>query len=167
MCDRAPVFEAAGYSLFGPLALNIAAPDEGNVHLLAHVATDEQQDRYLRPLVLGEVRSAFAMTEPAPDAGSDPSMLTTRVVPKADEWRIDGRKVFISGADGAGFLIVMARTSGQPGDRGGATMFLVDADNPGVRIGPHRDNGSLDAGRSPRGRVRQRTRIRRKCARRG
>ena len=137
MCDRAPVFEAAGYSLFGPLALNIAAPDEGNVHLLAHVATAEQQDRYLRPLVLGEVRSAFAMTEPAPGAGSDPSMLTTRAERSANEWRIDGRKVFITGADGAGFLIVMARTSGQPGDRGGATMFLVDADNPGVRIGRH------------------------------
>lgn len=137
MCDRAPVFEAAGYSLFGPLALNAAAPDEGNVHLLAHVATAEQQDRYLRPLVLGEVRSAFAMTEPAPGAGSDPSMLTTRAERSGNGWRIDGRKHFITGADGADFFIVMARTSGQPGDRGGATMFLVDADTPGVRVGRH------------------------------
>jgi acyl-CoA dehydrogenase len=137
MCDRAPVFEAAGYSLFGPLALNIAAPDEGNVHLLAHVATAEQRDQYLHPLVLGEVRSAFAMTEPAPGAGSDPSMLTTRAEPHANGWRIDGRKYFITGADGADFFIVMARTSGQPGDRGGATMFLVDADAAGVRIGRH------------------------------
>ncbi|MDT5153086.1 MAG: acyl-CoA dehydrogenase [Mycobacterium sp.] len=137
MCDRAPVFEAAGYSLFGPLALNVAAPDEGNVHLLAHVATAEQQDRYLQPLVLGEIRSAFAMTEPAPGAGSDPSMLTTRAERSGDGWRIDGRKHFITGADGAYFFIVMARTSGQPGDRGGATMFLVDADTPGVRVGRH------------------------------
>ena len=60
MVDRAPVFEEAGYSLFGPLALNIAAPDEGNVHLLAHVATDEQKERFLRPLVAGQQRSAFA-----------------------------------------------------------------------------------------------------------
>jgi alkylation response protein AidB-like acyl-CoA dehydrogenase len=59
MVDRAPVFEEAGYSLFGPLALNIAAPDEGNVHLLAHVATDEQKERFLRPLVAGQQRSAF------------------------------------------------------------------------------------------------------------
>ncbi|WP_319453144.1 MULTISPECIES: acyl-CoA dehydrogenase family protein [unclassified Mycobacterium] len=137
MCDRAPVFEAAGYSLFGPLALNIAAPDEGNVHLLTHVATAEQQLRYLRPLVVGEVRSAFAMTEPAPGAGSDPSMLTTRAERSGNGWRIDGRKHFITGADGADFFIVMARTSGQPGDRGGATMFLVDADTAGLRIGRH------------------------------
>lgn len=137
MCDRAAVFEAAGYSLFGPLALNIAAPDEGNVHLLDRVATAEQQDSYLRPLVLGELRSAFAMTEPAPGAGSDPSMLTTRAERSGSGWLINGRKHFITGADGAGFFIVMARTSGQAGDRGGATMFLVDAATPGVRVGRH------------------------------
>jgi acyl-CoA dehydrogenase len=66
MRARAVVFEEAGYSLFGPLALNIAAPDEGNMHLLERVATREQQVRYLRPLAAGEVRSCFAMTEPAP-----------------------------------------------------------------------------------------------------
>jgi acyl-CoA dehydrogenase len=137
MCDRAPVFEAAGYSLFGPLALNIAAPDEGNVHLLDRVATDEQQDRFLRPLVLGEVRSAFAMTEPAPGAGSDPSMLTTRAERSQSGWIINGRKHFITGADGAGFFIVMARTSGQVGERGGATMFLVESTTRGIRVGRH------------------------------
>lgn len=137
MCDRAPVFESAGYSLFGPLALNIAAPDEGNVHLLAHVASSEQRDRYLRPLVAGECRSAFAMTEPAPGAGSDPSMLTTSAHRDGAGWSLRGRKYFITGADGAGFFIVMARTSGQPGERGGATMFLVDADKPGVQVGRH------------------------------
>jgi acyl-CoA dehydrogenase len=134
MVDRAPVFEAAGYSVFGALALNIAAPDEGNVHLLQEVATPEQRERYLGPLARGEVRSAFAMTEPSPGAGSDPSMLATQARRDGDEWVIDGDKRFITGADGAGFFIVMARTS--PGD-GGATMFLVPGDDPGATVGRH------------------------------
>ncbi len=137
MRDRAVVFEAAGYSLFGPLALNIAAPDEGNVHLLEEVATPEQRRRYLQPLATGDVRSAFAMTEPTPGAGSDPSALTTRAERVTGGWRIDGRKWFITGADGSAFVICMARTSGTPGDRGGATMFLVDADNPGMKLIRH------------------------------
>jgi acyl-CoA dehydrogenase len=137
MVERAPVFEAAGWSLFGPLALNIAAPDEGNVHLLAHVATADQRERYLRPLVSGQVRSAFAMTEPPPGAGSDPSMLSSRADRSDGGWRINAHKWFITGADGAGFFIVMARTSGERGDPGGATMFLVPADLPGVRVVRH------------------------------
>ena len=75
---QAVVFEEAGYSLLGPHALNCAAPDEGNMHLLERVGTPEQRERYLRPLAAGEIRSCFAMTEPAPGAGSDPSMLLTR-----------------------------------------------------------------------------------------
>ena len=137
MSDRAPVFEAAGYALFGPTALNIAAPDEGNVHLLAHVASPEQKQQYLEPLARGDVRSAFAMTEPAPGAGSDPSALTTRAVRADGGWRITGHKWFITGADGAGFFIVFARTAGEPGQRGGATMFLSPADAPGLRVGRH------------------------------
>lgn len=137
MSDRIPIFEEAGYSLFGPVSLNIAAPDEGNVHLLAHVADAEQKSRYLAPLAAGEVRSAFAMTEPAPGAGSDPAALLTRAEPAGANWRINGRKWFITGADGAAFFIVMARTSGEPGQRGGATMFLVDADHPGIDVGRH------------------------------
>jgi acyl-CoA dehydrogenase len=137
MVERTPVFEAAGWSLFGPLALNIAAPDEGNVHLLAHIATEQQRDRYLRPLVQGQVRSAFAMTEPSPGAGSDPSMLSSRAERCAGGWRINAHKWFITGADGAGFFIVMARTSGEPGSSGGATMFLVPGDLPGVRVVRH------------------------------
>ncbi|MEV6154375.1 acyl-CoA dehydrogenase family protein [Nonomuraea sp. NPDC052129] len=66
MRGRAAVFEEAGYALLGPLALNNAAPDEGNMHMLEAIATDEQKERYLRPLAAGEVRSCFAMTEPAP-----------------------------------------------------------------------------------------------------
>lgn len=137
MVARAPVFEAAGYSLFGPLALNIAAPDEGNVHLLDQLATEDQRDRFLRPLATGHVRSAFAMTEPSPGAGADPTMLRTRAVRAHGGWRVTGRKWFITGADGADFLITMARTSGDPGSAGGATMFLMLAGTPGVEVVRH------------------------------
>jgi len=139
MRARAAVFEEAGYSLLGPLSLNIAAPDEGNMHLLERVATDKQRARYLEPLASGEVRSCFAMTEPAPGAGADPSALAATAVRTDVGWLIHGRKWFITGADGAAFTICMARTSGRPGDRGGATMFLVDADNPGQRLVRHID----------------------------
>ncbi|TPG37306.1 acyl-CoA dehydrogenase family protein [Mycobacterium hodleri] len=137
MAERATVFEEAGYSLFGPLALNIAAPDEGNVHLLAHIASAEQKERYLAPLARGEARSAFAMTEPAPGAGSDPSALRSRATQVPGGWKINGRKHFITGADGAAFFIIFARTSGEPGDRGGATMFLSPAGVPGLTVGRH------------------------------
>jgi acyl-CoA dehydrogenase len=140
---QAVVFEAAGYSLLGPLALNIAAPDEGNMHLLEKVATEAQRERYLAPLAAGDVRSCFAMTEPE-GAGSDPRALTTTATRIPGGWRIDGRKWFISGADGAAFTICMARTGGEPGDAGGATMFLVGADNPGMKI--VRNIATLDEG---------------------
>jgi len=137
MSDRVPVFEEAGYSLFGPIALNIGAPDEGNVHLLVHVADESQKQRFLAPLANGDVRSSFAMTEPAPGAGSDPAALHTTATRTPGGWRIDGHKWFITGADGAAFFIIMARTSGAVGDRGGATMFLADTSTPGIRVGRH------------------------------
>ena len=137
LVERAPVFEEAGCSLFGPLAINAAAPDEGNQHLLDKVATADQRERYLAPLASGAVRSAFAMTEPAPGAGSDPRALATTATRVPGGWRIDGGKRFITGADGAAFTIVMARTAGSPGDAGGATMFLVDAGNPGMVLERH------------------------------
>ncbi|GAC67072.1 acyl-CoA dehydrogenase family protein [Gordonia soli] len=137
MSDRAPVFEAAGYSTFGPVALHIGAPDEGNVHMLAHIASDEQKQKYLAPLATGEVRSAFAMTEPSPGAGSDPSALRTAATKVDGGWKINGEKRFITGADGAGFYIIMARTAGEPGDRGGATMFLAPADTAGISVDRH------------------------------
>lgn len=137
MSDRAPVFEAAGYSTFGPVALHIGAPDEGNVHMLAHIADEEQRHKYLAPLAAGEVRSAFAMTEPAPGAGSDPNALRTQAVRVDGGWKINGDKHFITGAEGAGFFIIMARTAGAPGDRGGATMFLAPADTAGITVGRH------------------------------
>ncbi|MDL5205754.1 acyl-CoA dehydrogenase family protein [Streptomyces sp. ALI-76-A] len=147
---QAVVFEAAGYSVLGPLALNCAAPDEGNMHLLEKVASDEQRERYLRPLAAGESRSCFAMTEPAPGAGADPRALRTTAVRVPGGWRIDGRKWFITGADGAAFTIVMARTDGEPGSPGGATMLLVDAGHPGMSIVRNIDtlDESLFAGHS-------------------
>jgi acyl-CoA dehydrogenase len=128
------VFEAAGRSLVGPLALNCAAPDEGNMHLLHQIATPAQRERYLRSLTAGTQRSCFAMTEPAPGAGSDPSLLLTSAERHGDRWVINGRKWFISGADGAAFAICMARTADRIDGQRGATMFLVDADNPGFKV---------------------------------
>lgn len=123
--------------MFGPMALNINAPDEGNMHLLDHVATPDQRERFLAPLVRGEVRSAFAMTEPAPGAGADPERLATVASRVDGGWSITGHKWFITGADGAAFHIVMARTSGDPGAAGGATMFLVPGETPGVEMVRH------------------------------
>jgi acyl-CoA dehydrogenase len=139
------VFEEAGRSMLGPLALNCSAPDEGNMHLLELVATEAQKERYLRPLVEGTITSCFSMTEPPPGAGADPNMLRTRAERRGDEWVINGDKWYITGADGAAFTICMAVTSDadQPG-RPSATMFLVEMDNPGVRI--VRQIPSLDAG---------------------
>jgi acyl-CoA dehydrogenase len=140
MVDRARVFEASGRSVFGPMAMNINAPDEGNMHLLDHVATPAQRERYLRPLVTGAWRSAFAMTEPAPGAGADPSALRTRAERVDGGWLLNGHKWFITGADGASFYIVMARTSGEPGEHvagGGATMFLVPSDRAGASVVRH------------------------------
>jgi acyl-CoA dehydrogenase len=128
------VFEEAGYSILGPQALNCAAPDEGNMHMLSVIATDEQRDRYLAPLAAGDVRSCFAMTEPAPGAGSDPSMLRTTATRVDGGWSITGRKWFITGAEGADFAICMARTDTEIAGGRGATMFLVDAENPGWRV---------------------------------
>jgi len=127
--SRAVVFEEAGYSLLGPLAMNIFAPDEGNMHLLEKVATAEQKDRWLRPLASGEIRSCFCMTEPSPGAGSDPAALNTTAVLDGNHYVINGTKWFITGADGAGFAIIMAK-----GEDGGATMFLADMDTPGIEV---------------------------------
>lgn len=137
MTARAAMFEEAGYALFGPLATGIAAPDEGNIHLLDAVATEKQRAQYLQPLARGEVRSAFAMTEPSPGAGSDPAALNTRATRVDGGWIINGRKWFITGADGAEFFITMARTSGEPGHLGGATMFLMPAHTEGLDVVRH------------------------------
>jgi alkylation response protein AidB-like acyl-CoA dehydrogenase len=133
--ETAVLLEEAGTSLLGPLALNCAAPDEGNIHLLDQIATAEQRTRYLAPLVAGKVRSCFAMTEPAPGAGSDPQALRTEARRRPGGWTITGEKHLITGAAGAAFAIVMAR-GGLP-DGGGATMFLVAAGTPGWQVTGH------------------------------
>jgi acyl-CoA dehydrogenase len=132
------VFEQAGHSFLGPVALHCAAPDEGNMHLLAHHASDEQRERYLRPLIEGKIRSCFAMTEPAPGAGSDPTMMLTRATPVDVDgkpgWEITGRKWFATGADGASFAVTMAVTDSAADRHHRATMFLVPVDTPGYRL---------------------------------
>ncbi|MCP9493612.1 MAG: acyl-CoA dehydrogenase family protein [Pyrinomonadaceae bacterium MAG19_C2-C3] len=128
------VFEEAGRSFPAALALNCAAPDEGNMHLLSLYANAEQRERYLRPLVEGEMRSCFAMTEPAPGAGSDPTMLKTRADKVDSGWEINGHKWFISGAQGASVAITMAVTNPNVSAHEGATMFLVPTDMPGFEI---------------------------------
>lgn len=132
-----PVFQAAGYSPIGPSVLNCMAPDEGNMRMLELIATPEQAERYLRPLAEGRIRSCFAMTEPHPGAGSDPAMLTTTARQTDGGWLVSGRKRFISGADGAGFAIIMARAVTAEGDDLGATMFLSPMDAPGIEVGRH------------------------------
>lgn len=129
------IFQEAGYSPIGASVLNCMAPDEGNMHMLNLIATEEQKRRYLAPLAAGEIRSCFAMTEPHPGAGSDPAALLTEAVRVEGGWLINGHKRFISGAELAGFVIVMAQNAASDGVPAGATMLLVDMDNPGVRIG--------------------------------
>ena len=129
---KAVVFEEAGYSTLGPHALNIAAPDEANMHMLEEIATPEQQELFLRPLAAGAVRSAFSMTEPDGGAGSDPSMLKTTAHQDGDDFIINGRKWLVTGVEGAAYHIVMARALDAQGEELGATMFLVDADAGGV-----------------------------------
>lgn len=126
--ETATVFRAAGYSLLGPIAMNCMAPDEGNMHLLEKVATSAQKQRFLRPLAAGEQRSAFLMTEPDGGAGSDPSMLRTTARPEGKHWIISGTKWLITGAQGASFGIIIARTGEH------ATMFLADMNTPGIVI---------------------------------
>ena len=127
--DRAVVLEELGRSFLGPIAANCAPPDQPNMINLLQLGTKAQQARYLNPLVQGEIRSCFAMTEPAPGAGSDPSMLQTRAERRGDgKWVLNGHKWFISGAVNAAFAIVLAQTDE------GATLFIVDTDNPGYQL---------------------------------
>ena len=128
---KAVIFEAAGYSMLGPIAMHCQAPDEGNIHLMDVVGTRAQKEKYLRPLATGATRSCFAMTEPQGGAGSDPSMLATRATPDGNGFVINGRKWLITGADGAAFAIIMARTGDNPHD---ATMFLTPLPNPAFKI---------------------------------
>ena len=133
--ETAIVLIASGLSPLGPLACNTMAPDEGNMYLLGKVGSVELKARFLDPLVAGRTRSAFFMTEPAEDggAGSDPSMMRTTCHLDGNHWVVNGRKCFITGAEGAGVGIVMAKAA-DVAQGGGACMFLVDLPNPAIRI---------------------------------
>ena len=128
----AACYEEMGRSIFGPVVFNCAAPDDGNMMLLEKVATDAQKARWLQPIVDGRVRSAFAMTEPVPGAGSDPSAMRTRAEKQGDRWVVHGHKWFITGAEIAEHFILVARTADD--QRKGLTAFLFDRGQPGWRI---------------------------------
>ena len=121
-------FEEVGRSFLGPGALDCAPPGQPDVAVLERLANPQQRERYLGPLARGEVRSCFAMTEPAPGVGSDPRMLKAQARRDGDGWVLNAHKWFISGAIGAAFAIVVARTEA------GVSWFLVDTDTPGFRI---------------------------------
>ncbi len=128
----AACYEEMNRSIFGPVVFNSAAPDDGNMMVLERAATPAQKDRWLKPIVDGQVRSSFVMTEPHPGSGSDPGMMLTRAERRGDRYVVHGRKWFITGAGEARHFILMARTSDDP--RRGLTAFLFDRDQPGWRI---------------------------------
>ena len=128
----AVMYEEAARSIFGALSMNCMAPDDGNMSLLARTGTPAQKEWWLRPIVDGKVKSAFAMTEPAPGGGSDPSMIRTSAERQGKKWVIRGRKWFITGAGEAANFIVVARTSDDK--RRGLTAFLFHRDQPGWRV---------------------------------
>src|ERR1700716_1627422 len=130
----AVMYEEAARSVFGALAFNCMAPDDGNMNLLAKVGTPAPKEKWTAPSVDGKVISAFAMTEPAPGGGSDPGMIQTRAMRRGDKWVISGRKWFITGAGAAAPFIVGARTSDAP--RHGLTAFLFHPHQPGWRVLP-------------------------------
>ena len=118
----------------GPYVLNAQAPDEGNQHTLLHWATDAQKEKYLRPLCEGTARSCFAMTEPEV-AGSDPTLIRTHAYRDGDEWVINGHKWFISGARGAKFALLIARTEENPDiPQAANSCFIVDLPSPGWTV---------------------------------
>jgi acyl-CoA dehydrogenase len=130
--EMAVCYEAMNRSIFGPAVFNSAAPDDGNMMLLEAVGTPGQKERWLAPIARGEVRSAFAMTEPHPGGGSDPSMIQTRAEKHGGSYVVNGRKWFITGAGEAAHFLLVARTSDDP--RHGLTTFLFHKDQPGWRI---------------------------------
>ncbi|WP_063035355.1 acyl-CoA dehydrogenase family protein [Nocardia grenadensis] len=131
--EQAVLYEAAGWSTLGPVAMNCAAPDEGNMFLLSKIANPEQTERYLRPVIDGHQRSVFAMTEPD-GAGSDPGQLATTATFDGENFVIEGRKWLITGANGAKTWIIMALLGDNPHLPAGPTLFLTDGDRPGIVI---------------------------------
>ncbi|WP_101297344.1 acyl-CoA dehydrogenase family protein [Halegenticoccus soli] len=132
--DVLPVFEEAGRSLLAPAALRVDAPDEGNMHTLALVGTDEQKEAWLRPLAAGEISSGFCMTEPIQGGGSDPKMLRTRAERDGDEWVVTGHKWWTTNGAEADVFLVMVRTDPDAHPYEGCSIVLVPADAPGVEV---------------------------------
>ncbi len=132
MVGMAVCYEEMNRSIFGPVCFNCAAPDDGTMLALNKVLPEAQKSRWLQPIIDGRVQSAFAMTEPMPGAGSDPTMMLTRAEPRGEKWVVHGRKWFITGASNAKHFILIARTSDD--NRRGLTAFLFHADDPGWRI---------------------------------
>ncbi|MBT6118170.1 MAG: acyl-CoA dehydrogenase [Rhodospirillaceae bacterium] len=128
----AACYEEMGRSIFGPVAFNCMAPDDGNMMVLEKTLPEDKKDRWLQPIVDGTVRSSFVMTEPMPGGGSDPSAMLTTAEKKGDRWIINGDKWFITGGEGAKVYILIAKTSDDP--RKGLTAFLFDADDKGWSI---------------------------------
>jgi acyl-CoA dehydrogenase len=124
--------EILGRSSWAPVVFGCQAPDTGNAEIIAHYGTPEQKERYLKPLLEGELFSCYSMTEP--HAGADPTMFKTRAIKDGEEWVIDGWKFFSSNAKTASFLIVMAVTNPDVSPYKGMSMFLVPTDTPGVNI---------------------------------
>jgi alkylation response protein AidB-like acyl-CoA dehydrogenase len=131
--DYAYLNEHIGRSMWGQRVFGCQAPDAGNAEILHMFGTDEQKEQWLQPLVSGQIRSFFSMTEPEVP-GSDPTTLRTRAVRDGDEWVIDGHKWFSSGAEGAAFGIVMAITDPDAGPHARATQIIVPANTPGVEV---------------------------------
>jgi acyl-CoA dehydrogenase len=132
--DVLPVFEEAGRSLLGPPAMRVDPPDEGNIHTLEMFGTEEQKERWLEPLVAGEIRSGISMTEPQPGAGSDPKMIRTKAEKDGDEWVLDGHKWWTTQGSAADVLLVFARTDEDAHPYQGTSLFLVPTDAGGVEI---------------------------------
>ncbi|GAY14035.1 acyl-CoA dehydrogenase family protein [Mycobacterium sp. shizuoka-1] len=131
--EQAVLFEAAGWSTLGPVALNCAAPDEGNMYVLSKIATEEQAEKFLVPVIDGRQRSVFAMTEPG-GAGSDPNQLATEAVFDGTDYVINGRKWLITGANRARTWIIMARVAPNAHGADGPTLFLCDGQTPGIEL---------------------------------
>ncbi|WP_247000000.1 acyl-CoA dehydrogenase family protein [Halosolutus gelatinilyticus] len=143
--DALPVFEEAGRSVLGAIAMRVDAPDEGNMHLLELAGDETQKEQYLEPLVAGDIKSGFSMTEPMQGAGSDPKMIRTTAEKDGDEWVIDGHKWWTTQGVEADVLFVLARTDEDAHPYQGCSIFVVPADADGVEIVrnvPHMGGGA-------------------------
>ena len=132
--DLLPVFEQAGRSVLATRAMHVAAPDEGNMHILLEAGTEAQKERWLEPLARGEISSGFSMTEPLEGVGSDPKQIRTTAERDGDEYAITGHKWWTTQGSEADFLLVVARTDWDEHPYTGTSLFLVPADADGVEV---------------------------------